>query len=115
MLKFHTMAAAAVALTAVATASYAATENANDATAVNNAKVSLTDAVHAAEQHVHGRASSAEYENTGEGQAWDVEVVNGSKVFDVEVDAQNGSVLRSTADKADKAGREEGEDGEETD
>lgn len=102
MLKFYTMAATALGLMAAATAACAATDQANDAFAISHAKVSLTDAVHAAEQHVPGRASSAAYENTRHGQAWDVEVVSGSKVFDVEVDARNGAVLRSSADKADR-------------
>lgn len=107
MLKFYTTAVTALALTAAATAACAATDYANDALATSDAKVSLTDAVHTAEQRVHGRASSAAYENTRQGHAWGVEVVNGSKVFDVEVDAQNGTVLRSTADKA---GRKESEE-----
>ena len=40
-------------------------------------------AITVAEQHVHGRASRAEYEHTKTGWAYDVEVVSGAKVFDV--------------------------------
>ncbi|MGB7755544.1 MAG: PepSY domain-containing protein [Salinisphaera sp.] len=110
MPRAHTIAALTVALTTAATAAYASTGNENDAVAITNAKISLSQAVQTAEQHAHGRASSAEYENTSQGWAYDVEVVNGQKVFDVKIDAQDGSVLASSPDHADHD-----DDGDETD
>ncbi|MGN8157847.1 PepSY domain-containing protein [Salinisphaera sp. SWV1] len=102
MPRVRTLTALAVTLaTIAATAAYASAGNENDATAVANARVSLSQAVQTAEQHVHGRASKAEYEHTREGWAYDVEVVNGQKVFDVKVDARDGSVLASTTDRTD--------------
>ncbi|MGX6566875.1 PepSY domain-containing protein [Cupriavidus necator] len=73
----------------------------NNATAINQAKVPLTRAVTVAEQHVNGKAARAEYENSKQGWIYDVEVVSGGKVFDVRVDARNGTVISSAEDKAD--------------
>lgn len=99
MPRVHTIAALAVALTTAASAAYASTGNENDAVAMTHAKISLSQAVQTAEQHAHGRASSAEYENTSQDSA-----------YGVEVDAQDGSVLASTPDHADHD-----DDGDETD
>lgn len=104
MLSIYRSAAVALALCAAGTAAYAAdgqTGEANDALAVNQAKISLSQAVSAAVQHAHGKASKAEYERTSNGDAYDVEVVRGKQVFDVRVDATSGAVIASTPDKAD--------------
>ena len=96
----------AVAIAVLTTASlgvfaYANKEVENDALAIVNAKVSMSQAVTVAEQHANGKASRAEYEKTKSGWAYDVEVVSGAKVFDVSVNADNGTVISSTEDKAD--------------
>ena len=83
-------------------AAYAANAVQNDATAITQAKISLTQAITAAEQHAGGKASKAEFEKTKMGWAYDVEVVNGAKVFDVKVDADKGTVISSAEDKADQ-------------
>ena len=74
----------------------------NDALAVAQAKISLAQAVAVAEQHAGGKASRAEYENSRQGCVFDVEVVNGAKVFDVRVDADKGTVISSAEDTADR-------------
>lgn len=75
---------------------------ANDAGPVASARISLDAAIAAAEKHVQGRAVRAEYEKQKEGSwVYDVEVSAGSKVFDVKVDADKGTVIASTADRAD--------------
>jgi uncharacterized membrane protein YkoI len=74
----------------------------NDALAVTQAKISLSQAVAVAEQHAGGKASRAEYEHSRQGWIFDVEVVNGAKVFDVRVDADNGHVIASAEDAADR-------------
>ena len=56
---------------------YAAKSTDNDALAINDAQISLTQAVIAAEQHVGGRASRAEYEHHKGQWLFDVEVVKG--------------------------------------
>ena len=96
---FYTAIAAAVLATT--TASFAAMDKQNDAMAIESAKVTLSQAVSTAEQHVGGNAVRAEYEPTKAGWAYDVEVVNGTKVFDVRVDANSGTVLSSNEDQAD--------------
>lgn len=83
-------------------AAFAAQTPENDALSVNQAAVTLTQAIAAAEQQAGGRASKAEYEHSKQhGWVYDVEVVSGAKVFDVKVDAQKGNVLASTLDSDD--------------
>ena len=69
----------------------------HDALAITKAKISLTQAINVADQHVHGKASQAEYENSKLGWVYDVEVVSGAKVFDVKVDGAKGTVISSAA------------------
>ena len=92
---------AALVATGVA-AAYAANGNReNDAMSIVHAPVTLAQAVTAAEQHVHGKAARAEYENTKQGWVYDVEVVSDGNAYDVRVDANKGTVLTSTVDSAD--------------
>lgn len=74
----------------------------NDALQVVHAKISLTDAIAAAEAKTGGRASKAEFEKAAEGWVFDVEVVAGKAVSDVHVNAETGAVLSVTADTIDK-------------
>ena len=91
-----------VALVTMAIGSASAAESAeNDALAIAGAKISLTQAVAAAEQQVGGRASKAEYERHEGQSVFDVEVVKGKSVMDVKVDSTSGQVIASTEDKAD--------------
>jgi uncharacterized membrane protein YkoI len=94
--------AAAAALAAlVAGAGYAANGE-NDALAIAGAKIDLAKAVAAAEQHVGGKASKAEYERHKDQWVFDIEVVKDKKVMDVKVDAASGKVISATEDKADQ-------------
>ena len=94
--------AAAAALAAlVAGAGYAANGE-NDALAIAGAKIDLAKAVAAAEQHVGGKASKAEYERHKGQWVFDIEVVKDKKVMDVKVDAGSGKVISATEDKADQ-------------
>lgn len=67
---------------------------------MNKAKISLNQAITAAEQHASGKAAKAEYEQTKTSCAYDVEVVAGYKVFDVRVDADKGTTLSPAEDKS---------------
>jgi uncharacterized membrane protein YkoI len=98
--KFSLLVAAIAAAGTVAYAAQGGMEN--DALSITKAKIPLTQAVTTAEQHVNGRASRAEYENSKQGWVYDVEVVSGAKVFDVRVDADKGTVISSAEDKADR-------------
>jgi uncharacterized membrane protein YkoI len=84
----------------------------NDALAAGKAKITLTQAVMVAEQaHAGGKASKAEFEHSAQfGGVYDVELVSGTKVVDVKVDAQKGVVLSSTDDKADADDDQDGAD-----
>lgn len=79
---------------------YAAKSTDNDALAINDAQISLTQAVIAAEQHVGGRASRAEYEHHKGQWLFDVEVVKGRQVIDVTVNANNGTIIAAVEDPA---------------
>ncbi|MBK6568760.1 PepSY domain-containing protein [Candidatus Aalborgicola defluviihabitans] len=102
--KFSLLAiAVTAAIAAAGTVAYAANGGLeNDAIAINKAKISLVQAVTVAEQHANGKASQAAFENSKQGWVYDVEVVSGAKVFDVRVDADKGTVISSTEDKADR-------------
>lgn len=73
----------------------------NDALAVEAAKIGLAQAVSAAEQHIGGKASRAEFEKHKGQWVFDVEVVSGKKVMDVKVDPASGKVIAATEDKTD--------------
>ena len=101
MFRYTKIAILATALTSVCAVAYAAKTMENDAMDITKAKVTMVQAITAAEQHANGKAARAEYEQTKGGWAYDVEVVSGSKVFDVKVDAEKGTVISSVEDKAD--------------
>ena len=92
-------AALVAALSAAAIGSAdAAQSDRNDALAISTAVISLTRAVTAAEQHVGGKASRAEYELDDGQWIYEVEVVRDGTVMDVKVDAASGKVLVATED-----------------
>ena len=101
MFRYTRIAIVTLLLATTGVTAYAAKSMGNDATAVTQAKILMTQAITVAEQHVHGRASRAEYEHTKTGWAYDVEVVSGAKVFDVKIDASKGTVISSNEDKTD--------------
>lgn len=91
------------ALSALALGSaYAAGPQENDALAIAAAKISLSQAVSAAERHVGGKASRAEYEQHNGKWVFDVEVVKGKDVMDVKVDPASAKVLAASKDEADQ-------------
>ncbi|MEJ7138158.1 PepSY domain-containing protein [Amphibiibacter pelophylacis] len=103
MTRKTTLSLLAILLATGSAAAYAAKGSTeNDAAAVLQAQVPLAQAVAIAEQHVKGKASKAEYENSKQGWVYDVEVVSGAQVFDVRVDAAKGTVISSAADTADR-------------
>jgi uncharacterized membrane protein YkoI len=92
--------AAAIAV-AIGGAYAAQSSKENDALAVSTAKIDLTQAIAAAEQHVGGKAAKAEYERDKGQWVFDVEVVKGQTVMDVKVDPASGKVIAATEDKVD--------------
>ena len=77
---------------------------------LNGVRVSLVQAIAAAEQHVLGRASRAGIERTSGGSVFDVEVVTAANVvMDVKVDA-DGKILFAAQEQSD--GLDDERDGE---
>jgi uncharacterized membrane protein YkoI len=98
------------ALSTVGAGAYASKTVENDALSINQAGISLTQAVQAAEQQLHGKAVKAEFEQSKKhGWIYDVEVVADNKTYEVAVDATKGTILAAQEDKAD---RDHGEDKE---
>ncbi|MBS0546153.1 MAG: PepSY domain-containing protein [Proteobacteria bacterium] len=89
---------------------FAASAHDSDPPAMAAAGIGMSQAVTAAEQHAGGKAARAEFEKS-EGQwVYDVEVVNGTKAYDVKVNAAKGSVISATEDKEDTDEHSDAED-----
>ena len=74
----------------------------NEMATAASAKVPLRDAIAAAEQHLQGKAVRADFESeNGSPGEYKIEVVAGTKVFDVRVDADKGTVITAKEDNAD--------------
>lgn len=93
--------ASVVGVAALAGTAFATTNVDNDAHAVTGAKVSLTQEITIAEQHLKGRAASAQFEQSSGRLLYEVEVVAGPKVFEVEVDGMTGQVGKISEDSND--------------
>ncbi len=80
-----------------------------DALASVNAKVSLVQAIAAAEQHVNGKAAAAEFERKWQGDLYEVDVVNDGRVFEVRVDANTGAIISSFEKGVGRNGHDRGQ------
>jgi len=92
---------AILAMALIAGAAVATTTKENDAHLAAQTKTSLAQAVATAEHHVKGRATSAELERSQGRLVYEVEVVTGPKVFDIEIDATTGTVENVSEDAID--------------
>lgn len=99
--KYKVVALAALSAAAIGGA-WAAQSGDNDALAISGAKIGLSQAVTAAEQHVGGKAAKAEYERHKGQWVFDVEVVKDKKIMDVSVDPLTGKILAASEDKSDR-------------
>lgn len=111
-MKCKTYVATVVALSVcgVIGSSYAAMEKDNDTLPVTSAKVSLVQAITTAEKYVGGVASRAEYEQEKGQGVFEIEVVKGTSVMDVLVNASNGQVIAARDDKPDSANDRDDDD-----
>lgn len=87
----------------------------NDAALLAKVKISLTQAIAAAEGHVQGRAVRAELEDENGTLVYGVEVTSGTQTTDVKVDTNDGKILSAQAAQADheaegREGRERNDD-----
>ena len=97
-------------LSIAAVNSYAAPPSPNDAMSIMRAKIGMTQAVAAAEEHAGGKAARAEFERHNGQWVFDVEVVKGNQVMDVKVDPTTGRILSAATDKADRDDEHDRED-----
>lgn len=86
---------------AFCTAAIAAKRSENDASGIEGSKLSLVQAIALAERNVNGKATRAEFESTVLGRVFEVEVVNGDKVYDVRIDAEQATVISAVEDAND--------------
>lgn len=101
--KMYLATIAAMTMLGVICSSYGAMREDNDALGITTAKVSLVEAITTAEKYVGGVASRAEYELEKGHGVFEVEVVRGTSVMDVMVNANNGQVIAARADTSDRA------------
>ena len=113
-LLFGTLAVSTIVASSLVYASRDVNEELNDAAALAQAKISLSQAIAAAEQKVSGKAVRAELEDENGTFVYGVEVVNGGKSTDVKVDIGTGAILSAQADQADHEGDENGNEGDES-
>lgn len=72
--------------------------DASDVRLLSEAKISLVDAIKAAESSVGGRAIEAGLDDDAWKPAYEVSIVKDNRLFDVQVDAVDGKVLGSRED-----------------
>lgn len=104
MIRKTSVAAALIGMTALAAHGSALAESIpQDAINLSNAKLSLPEAVALAEKHHPGsKANQAELKFKKERLYYEVEVVTPrNEVFDVKVDAKDGTVFQSKPDNLD--------------
>ena len=101
---------ASAVIVAIGGIGFVASAHDSDPPAMAAAGIGMSQAVTAAEQHAGGKASRAEFEKSKDQWVYDIEVVNGTKVYDVKVDAAKGSVISATEDKADTEENSDAED-----
>ena len=94
-----TLAAAALGIAAIGGAQ--AHEDERDSAVLSQAKISVAQAIAAAERHAKGRAVRADLENENGAAVYGVEVLDGTKAMDVKVDARDGKVLSVQDDQRD--------------
>ena len=108
---FGVLAASALVASSLVYANRDGKEDQQDAAALAQAKISLSQAVAAAEQKAQGKAVRAELEDENGKFVYGVEVVGGGKSTDVKVDIATGAILSAQADQADHEGDENGNEG----
>jgi uncharacterized membrane protein YkoI len=100
--------ATAVLLGGTAGAVYAGSDNnAKELTTLQNAKISLAQAITGAEQKSGGKAISAGLNNENGAMTYGVEVIKGSTVETVLVDLNSGDVVKVLPADSDAEGNNE--------
>ncbi len=110
-LMFGALAATTIVASSLVYANRDGNEEQHDAVALAQAKISLTQAIAAAERQANGNAIRAELEDENGKLVYGVEIMNGDKSTDVKVDIATGGILSAQADQADHEGDENGNEG----
>lgn len=74
---------------------------ANDDATAANARITLAQAVDIALQQVPGKATQAEFSDDEGQPLWEVKVYDGTSAFDIDIDANSGSVVKKVVDQDD--------------
>ncbi|GLR25185.1 PepSY domain-containing protein [Limnobacter litoralis] len=99
------------AVAALASVAYAAEQHEkNDALMYGVSAIPIKQAIVVAEDAAKGRATRAELEHSKNGVVYDIEVIDGTNVKDVRVDAKTGTVLFVKADEVDRQPENDPED-----
>ena len=72
-----------------------------DARALADAKITLTEAIAAAEAHTNGKAFEAQIEDDSFSPEFEVGIVTGNTVYEVRVNGETGEVISSREDHDD--------------
>lgn len=73
----------------------------SDAQRARAATVSMADAIATAEQSKNGKAFEASIDDSRSGDYYEISVAVGAQVFEVDIDAESGEVLREREDNDD--------------
>ena len=103
MKKLNILIASVLASSLIAGISLAAVKtDKNDAMAVSSAKITLDQATSTALGSVPGKIAKAEFSNDDDQKVWEIEVVSiDHKVFDLEIDASSGKIIKKQLDSKD--------------
>ena len=91
----------AVLTSAAVYAAQGARDGQNDAVALGQAKIGMTQAIAAAQKHAGGKVIRAELEDENGALVYGVEVTRGGKATDVKVSAIDGRIVSAQTDQAD--------------
>ncbi len=90
----------------VAQASESKDKEAKELTLFSQAKISLIDAIKAAEQKTGGKALEAELDDESSTVQFEIEIIKDGKIYEVIVDGTTGNVLKVSLDDESKESTE---------
>lgn len=100
--------AAVVTGAVLSTNLWADSDDAKDSAAHQNAKISLSEAIHIAEQATGGKSTEAEFEMEHGKAIYEVEIrMADNREIEVEIDAQSGSILKQEAEDSEDDDKDE--------
>jgi len=104
------MALIAGAVTNVAQADESKEKEAKELQLFSKAKISLIEAIKAAEQNTGGKALEAELDDGSNAVQFEIEILKGGKVYEVLVDGTTGKIIKVSLDNESSESTENDED-----